>query len=374
MSSFNSLDALEFFPVGLTTLDLGRLFPPTGILGQAYSFASYLLGVLGREQASLRFHHRALATADSASDEHARADILRNWSGYLVTLGRWDEAITHARQANAIVQTVGPVRPPSPLSVWGYAEFMRGDLAKAERLFDEMLEGSRTSREAYHAMSGQVKRAAILLRRGDLGPAMDQLEDCEDLVRTLGVVPMLVDWLSLVAWCAWSMHEVDRSRSTMVDALEIMARADAFTHPAAYDGFARAARLAIVMWRRAVDEGVPGTGTPRADVETAVGALKRLHRGLPISGPILSLCQAWIRHLDGRDASRWWEEAAVRARAMSMPFELAVVLHDHATTLVEGDPSRLALLEEVRQISGSHGFGPPEIVPPPAARAGASRA
>ncbi len=353
-SYFYSQETLPIIYCVLRLVNIAERAGPSPELASAYAGLAILAGFAQLHALADIYVDRALAVAESVNQPSNLITVGVLTSVYQITVGRWDEIRTRAKEARAICEQLGDYRQwGDSMEILGESALISGDLPYALDVLKTLLEDARQRRNPLQVCWGLFGVAAIKIRMGDEASAIPMLEEELQILEEL---PNLASSINTNGQLALAHLRLGKYEDAIMYADRVIDLA-ANKSPTVYSmdiGFAAAAEVYFVLWEKALQNSSRGLDAAQHKLyaEKAINLLRNFQKVFPIGQAYTYYYRGWYEELIDKPqlAVKSWRKGLEAAQKFNLLYEEGLIRVKLGASLQDNPTACREHLERAIQI------------------------
>lgn len=327
---------------------------PSPELATAYGGLAILAGFAQLHSLADIYVERALAVAESVNQPSNLITVEVMTSVYKMTVGRWDEIRTKAKEARALCEQLGDYRQwGDSMEMLGESALISGDLQYALNILNTLLEDARQRRNPLQVCWGLFGVAAVKIRMGDEASAIPMLEEELQILQELPNLASLINAHGQLALAHLRLGQYEEALTHADKVIDVAASKS----PTVYSmdiGFSAIAEVYFELWEKALRNASRGLDAAQHKLyaEKALGLLRAFRKVFPIGQPYAYYYQGWYEELTGRPhmAVKFWRKGLEAAQKFNLLHEEGLIRVKLGASLRENPSGRREHVERAIQI------------------------
>jgi len=298
-------------------------------LAAAYSSVAVMAGFAGIHPLAEAYVERGLSVSAEVNKPANTIPVNVVTGVYLMTVGKWQDVISRAREAVEICEQLGDFRQWSDATVLiGEAMLISGDNKSSLETFTKYLTGARERRNPIQQIWGLFGCAANLIRQSQYADAIIMLEEAVDILKDQ---PNLASSINMHGQLAIAYHLQGETEKALYNAGRVLELATNL-RPTVYSldvGFSAVATVYFDLWEDAL---LTNQDKELADkyfllVEKILTILQTFKNVFPIGEAYLLYFRGWYSWvLDKKNtAMKYWSKGLESAIKYSLLYEEALI-------------------------------------------------
>jgi class 3 adenylate cyclase/tetratricopeptide (TPR) repeat protein len=353
-SYFYSQDTLPIVYCVLRLVNIAERAGPSPELASAYAGLAVLAGFAQLHSLADIYVDKALTVAENMNQPSNLITVGVVTSVYQITVGKWDEIRTRAKEARRLCEQLGDYRQWGDcMEVLGESALISGDLQYAHTILKTLLEDARQRRNPLQVCWGLFGVAAIHIRLGEEATAIPMLEEELQILEEL---PNLASSISTNGQLALAHLRLGKFEDALTYADKVLDLA-ADRSPTVYSmdiGFSAAAEVYFEMWEKTLRDPARGLDAEayKLSAEKALSLLRAFRKVFPIGQAYAQYYQGRYEELTGRPqtAVNSWRKGLEAARKFELLYEEGLIRIKLGSALRDRSDVRRGHIERAMEI------------------------